>query len=76
MKQELAEEIIFPPKERNEILNKLRQVLFWKWKHYKIFKLLNDSSVLKFVTKPWIEVNDLSTGQYSANKIQGLRLQC
>ena len=36
--------------------------------HYKISKLLNDSTVSKFVTKRWIEVNDLSIGKYSANK--------
>ena len=36
--------------------------------HYKIYKLLNDSTVLKFMTKKWIEVNDLSRGQYSLNK--------
>ena len=35
---------------------------------YKISKLLNDSSVSKFVTKKWIEVNDLSNSQYSASK--------
>ena len=35
---------------------------------YKISKLLNDSTVSKFVTKKWIEVNDLSSGQYSAGK--------
>ena len=31
-------------------------------------ELLSDSFVLKFVIKNWIEVNDLSSGQYSANK--------
>ena len=36
--------------------------------HYKISKSLNDSSILKFVTKTWIEVKDLSKGQYSANR--------
>ena len=36
--------------------------------HYKIPKLLNDSTVSKFVTKKWIEVKDLSSGQYSGNK--------
>ena len=36
--------------------------------HYKISKLLKDSTVSKFVTKKWIKINDLSTGQYSANK--------
>ena len=36
--------------------------------HYKIYKLLNDSTVSKFMTKKWIEVNDLSRGQSSVNK--------
>ena len=36
--------------------------------HYKIYKLLNDSSVSKFETKKWIKVDDLSRGQYSVNK--------
>ena len=36
--------------------------------HYKISKLLNDSTVSKFVTKKWVKVNDLSSGQYSINK--------
>ena len=35
--------------------------------HYKIYELLNDSTVSKFVKK-WIEVNYLSSGQYSVNK--------
>ena len=30
--------------------------------------LINYSNVQKFVTKKWIEVNDLSDGQYFANK--------
>ena len=41
--------------------------------HYKISKLLNDSSVPKFVTKKWTEVNDLSGGQYFVNKTSMLR---
>ena len=36
--------------------------------HYKIYKLLNNLIVPKFVTKKWIEVNDLSSSQYSFNK--------
>ena len=36
--------------------------------YYKISKLLNDSTVSKFVTKKWVEINDLSSGQYSVNK--------
>ena len=36
--------------------------------HYKISKLLNNSKVLKFVKRKWIELNNLSNGQYSTNK--------
>ena len=36
--------------------------------HYRISKLFNDSAVSKFVTKKWIEVNDLSSGQYFVGK--------
>ena len=36
--------------------------------HYKISKLLRHSTVSKFVTKKWIEVNDLLSGQYFVNK--------
>ena len=34
---------------------------------YKISKLLNHSTI-KIFDKKWIEVNDLSSGHYSANK--------
>ena len=34
----------------------------------KLSKSLNDSTVSKFVTKKWIEVNDLSSDPYSVNK--------
>ena len=37
-------------------------------KNYKISKFRNDSAVSKFVTRKWIEVNDLSGSQYSVNK--------
>ena len=36
--------------------------------HYKIPEVLNDYTVSKFVTRKWIEVNDLSSGQYSVNE--------
>ena len=36
--------------------------------HYKTYKLLDDSTVSKFVTKKWIEVNNLSRRQYYVNK--------
>ena len=35
---------------------------------YKISKSLNDSIASKFLTKKWVEVNDLSSGQYSGNE--------
>ena len=39
---------------------------------HKISRLLNNSTVSKFVTRKWIEVNDLSIGQYfvKKNKVQ------
>ena len=36
--------------------------------HHKISKLSNDSTVSKFVTRKWIEVNDSSGAQYSIKK--------
>ena len=36
--------------------------------HYKISKLLNNSTVSKFVIKRWLKVKDLSSGQYSVNR--------
>ena len=36
--------------------------------HHKISKSLNDSTVSRFATRKLIEVNDLSDGQYSADK--------
>ena len=36
--------------------------------HYKISRLLNESTVSKFVTTKWVEVNDLPSSQYSDNK--------
>ena len=47
VKQEPVEEIIIRPEERDEILNKLRQVLLWRWNTIKLSKLLNDSTVSK-----------------------------
>ena len=41
--------------------------------HYKISKLLNDSTVSKFATKKRIEINDLSNDKHSVNK--NLRLK-
>ena len=60
-------EINISPGKREKIFDELRQVL-WKMEQYKISKFINNSSVLKFVSGKWIEVNDLSRSQYSVNK--------
>ena len=44
--------------------------------HFKISKLLDDSTVSKFVTKQWVKVNDLSSAKCSVNKNIGSKLQC
>ena len=36
--------------------------------HHIISKLLNDSTISKFLTRKCVEVNDLSGDQYSVNK--------
>ena len=36
--------------------------------HYKISKVLNYSTISKFVKRKWVKVNDLLGSQYSANK--------
>ena len=36
--------------------------------HHQISKLLNGSTFFKFLTRKWIEVNDLSRDQCSGNK--------
>ena len=44
--------------------------------YHKTSKLLNNSTVSKFETKKWIEVNDLSVGQYSVIRIWILQILC
>ena len=53
-------------KERRNIKRVKKSII--KMEQHKISKFLNDSTVSKFVTKEWIEVNDLSSDQYSVNK--------
>ena len=36
--------------------------------HHKTFKLLSDSTLLKFVTRKWFEGNNLSGSQFSVDK--------
>ena len=44
-------------KKRRSIKQNEKRIL--KMKHYKISKLLNNSTVSKFVSRKWVEVNDL-----------------
>ena len=48
-----------------EIFIKRIKTSIIKW---NTLKYLNDSTVSKFVTRTWMEVNDLSNGQYSVDK--------
>ena len=61
-------------KKRRNIKQIMTSII--KTEQYKICKLLNVSTVSNFVTKKSIEINDLSSGQYSFNKNISLKLQC
>ena len=61
-----VEEILNPPKKRKEMSTK--QDKYYKMEHHKTSKILNDGTLSKFVTRKWVEVNDLSSGRYSLNK--------
>ena len=49
-KEEPAEEIIIPPEENRRNIKQVKKITM-KMEHYKISKLLNDSTVSKFVTR-------------------------
>ena len=65
-KQESVKEIFIPLKKRGNIKQIEKSIT--NMEHYQISKLLNDSTGSKFVTKKWVNVNYLSSGQYSVNK--------
>ena len=56
-----VEEITIPPEKREDILNKIKTSII-KIEHYKISKLLRNSSESKLVTRNWIEVNEWLNG--------------
>ena len=62
-----VEEIIIPPEKIDEN-RRLENGTLDYWEKTRLSTLLNDSTVSKFVTKKWVEVNDLSSGQYSVKK--------
>ena len=53
-------------KKRRDIEQNEKRII--KIENYKISKLLNNSTASRFLTKKWVEVNNLSSGQYSVNK--------
>ena len=63
-----VEEIIIPPEKREEILRSICKTSIIKMEHFKISKLLNNSTVSKLITRKWTEVNYLSDCQYSTKK--------
>ena len=65
--------IVLPEKKTRN--NERIKASIYKMERYKISRSLSDSIVSSFVTKKCIEVNDLSRGQYSANKNIRLRNQ-
>ena len=72
VKTKPVHEIVIPLEKKEEILNEFKTSII-KMEHYKIHKSSNDSPVSKSVTKKWLEVNDLSSGQYSVNKNKRLK---
>ena len=53
-----VEEIVIPPEKKTRIITQIE-----KLEDHKISKLLNNSTVSKFVTRKRIEVNNLSGDQ-------------
>ena len=49
-KQKPAEEIIIPSEKKSRNIKQVKKIIM-KMEHYKISKLLNDSTVSKFVTR-------------------------
>ena len=62
-----VEEIIVLLHKKSNI-KQIKTSFIIKMEQYEISKLLKDSTVSSFPTKKWIEVNDLSSSQYSVNK--------
>ena len=72
LKQEPVEEIIIPPENRDETLNKLRQLLK-KWDTIKYLSYWTIQLYRNLSPKKWIEVNHLSRSQNIRFKASTLR---
>ena len=55
-----VEEIFIVPEKENKYKENKTSII--KMEKYKMYKLLNDSTVSKFVTKKWIQVSYISRG--------------
>ena len=62
----IVEKIYISPEKKDKRLNKAKNAL--KMEHYQRSESLSDSAVSNFVARKWIDVNNLSSGQYSGNK--------
>ena len=65
--QETVKEIIISIRKMGLNTERIENSVI-KIKHSKISKLLENSSISKFVTKELVEENDLPSGQYSVTK--------
>ena len=59
--------LFYSARKKRRNIEGIKKIII-KMEHYKISKLLNDSIVLKFVTKNWMELNGLSSSQHSVHK--------
>ena len=72
LKQEPIEEILIPPENRDETLNKLRQLLK-KWDTIKYLSYWTIQLYRNLPPQKWIEVNHLSRSQNMRFKASTLR---
>ena len=64
-----VEEITILSEKREDILNQLNPIQYYKMEHHKISKLLNNLTVSKFVSRKWIQVDDLPANNFLSIKI-------
>ena len=64
-----VEEITILSEKREDILNQLNPIQYYKMEHHKISKLLNNLTVSKFVSRKWIQVDDLPATNFLSIKI-------
>ena len=65
--QEMLKKQLFHQKKKRINIEWIKTSII-ETEHHKISKLLNNSTVSKFMTRKLFEKNNLSRGQYSVNK--------